>query len=360
MGKKSKANRKKAPVAISTATTLTTVPAAAVIHASTATATATTTTTSQQTGRDELQTTRTVPNQNDAATDIATEASSSPPSSTASRSRAPLSGRDECPICCHVLPIANNESVYNPCCGKIICNGCIVGRQRAQLENTGYIVDGITPEEKQFMLIMDHWSNVCPFCRSKDPEDEEGYLERLLNRINICNDEDYTVALIKLGFYHLRGKGGLPQSIQKAEELFQQAYDLDNPDAAWHLFKLYERHHPDQKEKKMEYVRQGETLGDFACVLVLGDLAYKSNNYAEFTRLCMKGGRLGDDNARDNLMDNFTELSKAQLLSKDDLAITLRAHQAVNDEMKTVQRGYGKRFHIFRQLVGLHALHTST
>ena len=54
------------------------------------------------------------------------------------------------------------------------------------------------------------------------------------------------------------------------------------------------------------------------------------------TRLSMKGTPLGD---------------KYQRLSKDDLAITLRAHQASNDEMKTVQRGYGRRFHVFRELV---------
>ena len=52
------------------------------------------------------------------------------------------------------------------------------------------------------------------------------------------------------------------------------------------------------------------------------------------TRLSMKGTPLGD---------------KYQRLSKDDLAITLRAHQAINVEMKTVQRGYGKRFQIFRE-----------
>ena len=279
--------------------------------------------------------------------DITTKTSTSQPSSKASGFRAPQPGRDECPICCHILPLASEESVYNPCCGKLICLGCIVGRQRAILESTGYIINGITPEDKQFRLIMEHWSNLCPFCRSEDPDDEEDYVERLLNRINIRNDEDYAIALMTLGTFYLAGEGRLPQSIQKAEELFQQAYDIDYPTAAFHLFHLYKRHHPDQKEKMMGYGRRGETLGCIGCTQELGDLAYKSENYAEVARLCMKGTRLGVDMARDTLM----KLYKAQHLSKDDLAITLRAHQASNDEMKTVQRGYGRRFHVFRELV---------
>ena len=279
--------------------------------------------------------------------DITTEASASSPSSRASGFREPLPGRDECPICCHVLPLASDESVYRPCCGKIICHGCIVGRQRAILESTGYIIDGITPEEEQFRLILEHWSNLCPFCRSEDPDDEEEYVERLLNRINIRNDEDYANALNTLGTFYHDGKGGLPQSIQKAEELFQQSYDLDYPTAAFHLFYLYKSHHPDQKEKMMGYARRGETLGNIRCTQELGDLAYESGNFEEYKRLNMKGARSGNDNARDNLMAIYKG-SKGLLLSKDDLTITLRAHQASNDEMKTVQRGFARRFRIFR------------
>ena len=286
--------------------------------------------------------------ENDAATNTTTEASLSPPLSTASGFRAPLPGRDECPICCHILPLGDEACVYNPCCGKLICNGCIVGRQRAQLESTGYIINGITPEEKQFRLIMKRWSNLCPFCRSKDAEDNKGYVERVLNRITIRNNEDYTLALMTLGSFYTEGGGGLPQSIQKAKELFQQAYDLDYPPAAFHLFNLYKRHHPDQKEKKMEYIRRGEALGDVKSIQELANHAVASKNYTEFTRLSMKAACLGNDTTRDNLMKLY-KVSEAQLLSKDDLAITLRAHQAINGEMKTVQRGYGKRFQIFRE-----------
>ena len=84
------------------------------------------------------------------------------------------------------------------------------------------------------MLIWKHWSHICPFCRGTgEPENDEERVQRLYDRINIRNDEDYTVALMELGRCFDEGIHGLPQSIQKAEELFQQAYDLDNPIAAY-------------------------------------------------------------------------------------------------------------------------------
>lgn len=231
------------------------------------------------------------------------------------------------------------------CCGKIICQGCIVGRERAELQESGFIIEGKTPEDKQFMLITGLWSTLCPFCRAKEPENEEEVVQRLNARIGIRNDEDYTIALLALGtrYFHLEGNTGLPLNYEKAEELFQQAYNLGNPAAAWYLSDLYKRRYPDQTEKRMEYVRRGEILGDIDCMNVLTKLAVESKNYTEIPRLCMKVARLGVE--PHNLMSCY----KMGLLSKDDLATTLRAHQAAKDEMKTARRGYAKRFMKWRE-----------
>ena len=276
-------------------------------------------------------------NKNDVTAGIATGAATSPPSST--ECRAPQSGRDECPICYHVLPLANCDSVYMSCCGKVICQGCIVGRERAQVKESGFIIEGKTPEDKQFMLILKHWSGLCPFCRAEYPANEEEVVQRLNARISIRNDEDYTIALVGLGSCYLEGKHGLPLNYGKAEEIFQQAYDLGNPTAASDLVDLYERHYPDQKEKMMKYLLRGETLGNIACMQFLINLAIESKNHREISRLCMKVARLGGD-TQQNLMSCYEN----QVLSKDDLAATLRAHQAVQDETKTARREYAKRF----------------
>ena len=173
----------------------------------------------------------------------------------------PRCEREECPICFHVLPHAIDEIVYQTCCGRKICNGCIIGRQRAELKETGMIIEGVTPEEKQFILIRLFWSNLCPFCRQPGPKNDEEQLQLIYDRIEIRNDRDYTIALTKLGYFYENGECGLPQNLTKAVELYKKAYDLGDPDAAWNLYHMYHQHYPDQKEKQIEILRRGKHLG---------------------------------------------------------------------------------------------------
>ena len=62
----------------------------------------------------------------------------------------------------------------------------------------------------------------------------------------------------------------------------------------------------------------------------------------ELAGVSMKGARLGGDTKC--LMMCY---KKYKLPSKDDLATTLRAHQAAKNEMKTVQREYAQRLEKF-------------
>ena len=88
-------------------------------------------------------------------------------------------------------------------------------------------------------------------------------------------------------------------------------------------------------------IRREETLGNVGCIEKLFDLAIDSENYTEMTGLCVKAARLGV---------NYTAMLMAcyqlEFLFKGDLATTLRAHHAINNEIKTVQRGFAKRFQI--------------
>ena len=135
---------------------------------------------------------------------------------------------------------------------------------------------------------------------------------------------------------------------EKAEELYQEAYDLDDPIAALKLSFLYIRHYPDQKEKWMKFFQRGEMLGNLKCMEFLVNFAVGLNitsiepeNYKEVTRLVTKAASLGGDT--ENLMNCY----RKKMLSKEDLATTLRAHQAANDETKTVRREFAKRYKAF-------------
>jgi len=45
--------------------------------------------------------------------------------------------RDECPICFIPLPIDDKATFYRPCCGKIICKGCIADQIHMLMRDSG-------------------------------------------------------------------------------------------------------------------------------------------------------------------------------------------------------------------------------
>jgi len=260
------------------------------------------------------------------------------PSSVYQKCESELSSRPECSICCHELPVEEIESFYHTCCGQVICNGCVVGKKRTQLKELGKIVEGTTPEEEQFRLIKERGMYVCPYCRAPSPDDEES-LRRVNNRIEIRNDRDYSIALNQLGSYYKNGVCGLSQNLKKAEELYKKAYDLDDSYAALNLYFLYDKHYPDQKEKAREYLLRGEMLGNFKCILFLAGHACASDDKEETARLWMKAVCLGGED-----VTILLDLYQMNLLSKDDVATTLRANQAVKDEVTTKRRDFAKRY----------------
>ena len=87
-----------------------------------------------------------------------------------------LPPRQEYPICDHGLPLTNSQSSYFPCCGRVICYGYVIGQERAELKEIGEIIEGITPEEEQCILISQNGPSLCPFCRSKGAENDKEHL----------------------------------------------------------------------------------------------------------------------------------------------------------------------------------------
>ena len=260
---------------------------------------------------------------------------------SASHEETELPPRRDCPICNHGLPLKRSESAYYQCCGRVICFGCVVGRERAEFKETGYIIEGMTPEEEQFLLISLSNSCVCPFCRHEGPTTDEESVQFLNNRIRARDDRDYTRALTNLGTCYAKGEDGLPQDVDKAEELYKQAFDLDDPHAALCLARLC--CFADQQEREVKYLQRGDMLGNVYCTRHLADLAHDSRNFDEMTRFGMKAARMG----LGECMEDVFKWYRQGKLSKDDRSTTRRAHQAVNDELKTPGREFAKRFHQF-------------
>ena len=80
---------------------------------------------------------------------------------------APISEREECPICMIPLPIEDNEIRFMTCCGKSICIGCDYKQQMSEIKN------GVPKSEQK-----------CAFCCQPDPENHIKALKKLMKKNN--------------------------------------------------------------------------------------------------------------------------------------------------------------------------------
>ena len=183
---------------------------------------------------------------------------------------------------------------------------------------------------------------MCPFCRTELPATDTEFLERLYKQIDKYKDPN---AMTMVGSYYMNGERGLPKNPKKAEEIFKRAYDLGDPTAAHLLSMLYSDDIPDQA-RMMKYEEEGARRGHTGCMNNVALRAGKSNNNNEATRLMMKAARSGDDFAMNYLMILFR--NGFQLLSKEDIATTVRAHKAVTDKVKSEAREYAERYQNFK------------
>ena len=92
---------------------------------------------------------------------------------------APITEKEECPICLIPLPLHENELTNFECCGKRICNGCVY---------KSILTEGRNGERK------------CAFCRQAPPEDTIKALKNLVKKNN-------PGAMLKMAARYEEGKG---------------------------------------------------------------------------------------------------------------------------------------------------------
>ena len=252
--------------------------------------------------------------------------------------------QDECVLCCYPFPLKLAGSVYHECCGEVICWGCIIAQKRTLIIGTNVMkpIAGSKGEELEFKKILSSKNSmVCPFCRTKVPRNSKEHLKRLWERIDEYNDPK---AMNKMGVDYMQGNHGLSKNLKKAEELFQRSYDLDNPSAANNLFVLHRDHVPDEA-RMIPYAEEGARRGELTCMHALAKRAAQSGNLEEAVQHLMMAACSGHDLAMQNLMKFYGN----KLLSKEDLATTLRAHKAANDAGKSEPREYAQRYYKFQK-----------
>ena len=182
---------------------------------------------------------------------------------------------------------------------------------------------------------------VCPFCRTKDPTNDKELLKRLWKQIDDYKDPK---AMQLLGGFYMEGEHGLSKNLKRAKELCQLAYALGDPTAAYDLADLYTNYIPDQA-RMMMYLEEGVKRGHTPCMNILAIFAAQSGNHEEAKRQFMTAACSGDNQAMQNLMIHYQ--IPDSVVSKDDLATTLRAHKDVNDKRKSEPRAYAIRHKAF-------------
>eukprot|EP00984_Skeletonema_dohrnii_P029323 scaffold19814_cov71-Skeletonema_dohrnii-CCMP3373.AAC.2 len=213
----------------------------------------------------------------------------------------------DCPICCLPLPLDREKSGMHQCCSKVVCNGCTFANNLRIME-----------ERLEYS---------CSFCREPVLSTQEERDKQRMKRIE-ANDP---VALREEGV-----KQYVKSDYSSAFEYFTRAAELGDVDAHYSLSLMYYNGHGVEKDKGKEVPHMEEaTIGGHPSARYnLGCHEWNNGNTERAVKHWIIAAAQGDDDAISDLMDEF----RSGIVSKDDLAVALREHQAAVDATKSPQR----------------------
>ena len=217
--------------------------------------------------------------------------------------------KEDCSICFQPMPYVDGlcgvKGTYQPCCGKLICSGCMFatvwGKHHGNLKKC------------------------CIFCRSKDLSEEEE-LTRCKERMNAGHAETfYYMGNI---MYHEKG------DIDKALEMWNLGANLGHAASHHSIADVYLHEYGGKKkdDKKAQYHLEHAAIGGHEMARhSLGINEFNAGNMDRAMKHFMMAARTGYDEPLKLLKDGYSW----GIVSKDEYASTLRAHKASQDEMKS-------------------------
>jgi len=222
----------------------------------------------------------------------------------------------DCAICCLPLPLDLSKTVMMACCSKAICEGCDHANKIREAETS------LRPS--------------CPFCRTAIPSTIDEADKMMMRRIE-ANDP---VSMCQEGSEQY-DKGDYISAFQ----YFTKAAELGDVEAHFKLSLLYlfGRARGVEKDEKraMHHLEEAAIGGHPEARFNLGCEEEESGNIERAVKHWIIAANLGDDNSIKELMEIF----KDGLVSKDDLAAALRAHQAAVDATKSPQRDAAEAYY---------------
>jgi len=220
------------------------------------------------------------------------------------------SGLGDCPICCLPLSLDPQDSSVMACCSKLVCNGC----EHANMLR----------EKKEFL------KRTCPFCRHPVPYSDAEIKNNLMRRIEV-ND---AFAMSQMGKHYYNNEG----DYKSAVKYWTKAAELGDMEAHNNLSVMYRKGVVVEKDEKKElhHLEQAAIGGDVDARQNLAKVEWENGRWERALKHWIIAVNLGHDSALKSLRDIYTKTKG--LLSKEDFAAALRAHQAAVDATKSPQR----------------------
>eukprot|EP00979_Chaetoceros_neogracilis_P001702 scaffold305_cov267-Chaetoceros_neogracile.AAC.19 len=228
---------------------------------------------------------------------------------------------EDCPICYLRLPIDLDQCLYEPCCGKSLCRGCVH-------------VHSVTASATD--------KNKCVFCRTEASSSDEEHIERMKKRVE-ANDAR---SMFHLGSYYRHGGVGLRQDHAKALELYRKSAKLGYHIAHHNLSLSYLNGVIVEKDtRKATYYKQlGAMAGNVKARYNLGCDECNVGNMDRAYKHWMISANDGFDLSMKSVQEGY----KSGFVTKDDYAKTIRAYGNSIDEMKSNDRERAAAFRASR------------
>ena len=214
----------------------------------------------------------------------------------------------DCPICSLPIPIDPLKSNVMHCCSKYVCVGCDYANQKREFEKR------LDPK--------------CPFCRHPIPNSQAEIDRNRMKRVK-ANDP---LALREFGYRCFFEEA----DYKRALECWTKATELGDVISHYQLACMYQHGNGVEKDKKKEvyHLEQAAIGGDPGARYALGCHEGGMGNNKRAVKHFTIAANLGHDESLANLKKGF----KRGILSKEDFAAALRAHQAAVNATKSPQR----------------------
>ena len=213
----------------------------------------------------------------------------------------------DCPICCLPVPLDVEIRVMS-CCSKVICDGCFCA-------NLGREIEG-------------RCTQTCPFCRELVPETDEEWDKQRMKRIEM-NDP---VALRVEGIVQHNEGDDI-----SAFHWYTKAAELGDVEAHYRLSIAYQDGKGVEKDegKKVFHLEEAAIGGHPLARICLGCHELTHGNIETARKHYVIAATQGDEDG----IKCVVEMFRMGIVSREDLAATLRAHQTAVCATKSPHRG---------------------